>query len=92
MACGAPVIASKIASLTETVGTEAARLVPPTDSCALARAITDLLADGNERRSRSSLGRERAALFTWEKTARATLKVYGEALRRKEIQSASGAT
>jgi glycosyltransferase involved in cell wall biosynthesis len=81
MACGAPVITSRIPSIMETVGT-AASLVSPTDVQGLAQAITELLEDENKRSHFASAGIQRAAEFTWEKTARATLDVYEEALRR----------
>ncbi|HKC63822.1 MAG TPA: glycosyltransferase family 1 protein [Pyrinomonadaceae bacterium] len=81
MACAAPVITSRIPTLVETVGTEAALLVPPTDVQALARSIVELLTDENERQRLSSTGLRRAAQFSWEKTARETLEVYKEALK-----------
>jgi glycosyltransferase involved in cell wall biosynthesis len=80
MACGAPVIASRIPSIVEAVGVEAACLIAPTDHRALAENIVRLLDDENERRRLSVTGRERASLFSWEKTARATLDVYRKAL------------
>jgi glycosyltransferase involved in cell wall biosynthesis len=83
MACGAPVIASHVPSLVETVEGEAACLVAPTDVQALARNIVNLLSDENERRSRSLAGQQHAAQFSWEQTARATLDVY-ERARTKE--------
>jgi alpha-1,3-rhamnosyl/mannosyltransferase len=67
MACGAPVVASDRGALPEVVG-EAGLLVapePPAIEEALARVLTDsALAD----RLRAA-GRERAATFTWERTA-----------------------
>jgi glycosyltransferase involved in cell wall biosynthesis len=83
MACGAPVITSNIPTIVETVAT-AARLVPPTDEHALASAIIELLRDDGERRRLSSAGLERAALFSWERTARQTMDVYREALKRRK--------
>lgn len=82
MACGAPVITSRIPSIMETVGS-AARLISPTGVEDLAAAIVELLGDENRRSQLAQAGIERAAEFTWEKTARATLDVYEEALRRK---------
>ncbi|MDQ2974164.1 MAG: glycosyltransferase family 4 protein [Acidobacteriota bacterium] len=83
MACGAPVITSRIPSIVETVGT-AASFVSPTDVEGLAQAITQLLYDENTRNHFASAGIRRAAEFTWEKTARATLDVYEEALKRNK--------
>jgi glycosyltransferase involved in cell wall biosynthesis len=82
MACGAPVIASRIPSILEAVGPDSARLVSPTDAQSLARNIIELLSDENERRQLSLTGQQRASTFSWEKTARATLAVYNEVLER----------
>ncbi len=82
MACGAPVIASRIPSIVEAVGSDAARLISPTDVQALARSMVEILSDENERRQLALTGQQRAGEFSWEKTARATLAVYDEALKR----------
>jgi glycosyltransferase involved in cell wall biosynthesis len=83
MSCGAPVVASCIAALCETLGDEAALLFPPTDAHALARSICELIDDPDARRRLSRAGQKRAARFTWERTARLTLEVYEQALGRK---------
>ena len=75
MACGAPVIASRIAAHVETLGAHA-HLVEPADARALARVITTLLENPHERNRLSRSGIEHVARFTWEKTARLTLEVY----------------
>ena len=79
MACGTPVVAADAASLPEVIG-NAGLLVDPRDDVALARAIERALTDVNLRASLRARGLERAALFTWERTARETLQVYEEAL------------
>jgi glycosyltransferase involved in cell wall biosynthesis len=76
MACGAAVVASRIPVIEETAGAEAARLVPPTDAEGLAGALAELLSDDDARSRLAARGRERAATFTWERTARQTLEVY----------------
>jgi len=81
MVCGAPVIASRIASIAETTG-DAACLVEPTDVSALALSIVSLLEDRGERERLSVAGLKRAAEFTWKRTAEETREVYAEALRR----------
>jgi glycosyltransferase involved in cell wall biosynthesis len=81
MACGAPVIASRIASLRETTG-GAARLFDPRSVDELKESIVELLADENARRDLVTIGQRRAAEFSWENTARLTWDVYDEALRR----------
>ena len=80
MACGAPVIASNVPSLAETVG-QAALLVPPTDVEQLAQALIDMLRDSATRSHFSRLGLEHASHFTWERTAQLTLEVYRQSLR-----------
>jgi glycosyltransferase involved in cell wall biosynthesis len=82
MACGAPVIASNIASVKEAVG-EAARLIDPKSVDALAHTIVALLEDDHERQRLSSAGLQRAAEFSWERTARSIREVYEEARRRE---------
>jgi glycosyltransferase involved in cell wall biosynthesis len=79
MACGAPVIASNIATFRETLGS-AAELVEPNDVEALARSIVEILVDEDRRRTLSSRGLEQAAKFSWERTAQLTLEVYREVL------------
>ncbi len=75
MACGAPVIAGRIPSLQETLGS-AARLVEPLDVDALAKSIIELLDDKKQRQKLKAAGREQAERYSWEKTARRTLSVY----------------
>jgi glycosyltransferase involved in cell wall biosynthesis len=89
MACGAPVITSRIPSIIETVGTEAAVLIQPIDAQMLARKVVEILTHRHERQRLSSLGQQRASDFTWEKTARATLNVYQAALKRRNKQQPS---
>jgi glycosyltransferase involved in cell wall biosynthesis len=86
MACGASVIVSNIPALVETTG-QAARLVDPRDPADLARSIMGLLTDEDERHRLSIAGRQRASEFSWEKTARKTLAVYEEALRRSTSEA-----
>jgi glycosyltransferase involved in cell wall biosynthesis len=83
MACGAPVIASRIPALTETTG-EAALLFDPRSVGELTERILELLDETrkNLRRALATAGQRRAAEFSWERTARLTLNVYEEALRR----------
>ncbi|HEV7493846.1 glycosyltransferase family 1 protein [Baekduia sp.] len=72
MAAGAPVVTSNVSSLPEVAG-NAALLVDPTDITAIASALARLLSDpalANDLRTR---GHARAALFSWERTARETL-------------------
>lgn len=85
MACGAPVVTSRVASIVETVGT-AARLFEPTDVDALAQALIDLLQSEAERKHFSAAGKMRAAQFTWEQTALTTLDVYRSVLSKSGVR------
>jgi glycosyltransferase involved in cell wall biosynthesis len=80
MACGAPVVASRIPSIREVTG-DAALLFDPKDSDELARLLINLLEDEGARRTLSAAGIQRAGDFSWARTARMTLDVYGEALK-----------
>lgn len=81
MACGAPVIASNVPSLSEAVG-QGALLVPPTDVQQLADAIVEMLRDEAKRAHFSRTGLQHASQFTWERTAKLTLDVYKKAIHR----------
>jgi len=77
MASGTPVVCSDAASLPEVVG-DAALLFDAGDVTAAAGAILRLLEDDSLRASLTAAGRERAALFTWKRTAAETVAVYRE--------------
>jgi len=79
MACGTPVIASNIPAIAEVAG-EAALLVDPRDTDAIARAMRELHSDSELRALLSARGIERAKAFSWDDTATRTLDVYREAL------------
>jgi len=79
MACGAPVITSRIPSLMETVG-EAARLVDPHDVDDLVRAMIEMLSHAHVREHYAELGKNHVKKFSWEQTALKTLDVYRELL------------
>ncbi|CAN5759244.1 hypothetical protein BH18ACT13_BH18ACT13_15020 [soil metagenome] len=74
MACGCPVACSNVASLPEVVS-DAARLFDPSSTEEIVAAVEDVLADPAPWRRR---GFDRAAGFTWEKTAQAHDAVYEE--------------
>ena len=81
MSCGAPVVAGRTPAVEE-VTAGAARLFDPRDARALARTLLEILDDAAARRALSEAGLRRAAEFSWERTARQTLDVYAEALKR----------
>jgi glycosyltransferase involved in cell wall biosynthesis len=82
MACGVPVISSNAASLPEVVG-DAARLIDPTDTAALAQALHDVLSQPGLQAELRQRGFARAAQFSWERCAAETLAVYAAVLARR---------
>lgn len=79
MACGCPVIVSKIASLPEVCG-DAGYYVDPYRVESIAEGIYQVLTDESLRQSLIEKGPLRARLFSWEKSAREHLKVFEEVL------------
>lgn len=77
---GAPVICTDESSLPE-VGGDAVRYVPWHDAGAMAHSMEALARDEPLRDRLRSAGRARAAQFTWNATARATLRVFDRAVR-----------
>jgi glycosyltransferase involved in cell wall biosynthesis len=76
MASGTPVVASDIPALRELAGA-AAIYVDPLDTQAIARGLAEAETRHDEL---VAAGRERAAAFSWKRTAEATLEVYREML------------
>jgi glycosyltransferase involved in cell wall biosynthesis len=81
LACGTPVVASDLPALREVLGDEA-ELVPPGDPAALAGALVRVLDDPGGEPARAAR-RARAAGFTWETCAQATLSAYRLALESR---------
>jgi glycosyltransferase involved in cell wall biosynthesis len=75
MACGAPVVAGN-SEVTLEVAHEAAVLVDPLDTDAIARGLSEAI---DRRDELAPLGLEQAKRFTWPEVGRATLEVYHEA-------------
>jgi glycosyltransferase involved in cell wall biosynthesis len=75
MACGCPVVCSNRTSLPEVAG-NAALMVDPPNIAELANAMYAALTDATLRAQMVERGLARAAGFTWEQTARATLAVF----------------
>lgn len=75
MTLGAPVVASNTSSLPEVAG-DAAILVDPYDVISLAEAILNVISDRKLRNELIIKGKERAKLYSWERTAKETLKAY----------------
>ena len=78
---GTPVVAADAMSLPEVAG-DAALLVDPGDQAAIDAAVARVAGDPELRAELARRGRERAAQFTWERTARETLASYRRALAR----------
>lgn len=69
MACGVPTAASRAGSLPEIVG-DAGVLFDPLDVDSIAEALRGLFADPRERDRLAALALNRAAFFSWERSAR----------------------
>jgi glycosyltransferase involved in cell wall biosynthesis len=81
MASGTPVVTSNVSSLPEAVG-DSAVLVNPENVFEIARGIREVLLD-DELRSRLVVkGKEQAARFNWERTAREVISIYEEVARK----------
>ena len=78
MACGTPVVCSNTSSLPEIVD-EAALTFDPFDVTEMAAKIEQALGNDALREEMKKRGLQQAAKFSWERTARETLRVYKEA-------------
>jgi len=77
MACGRAVVCSNTSALPEVVD-GAAITFDPYSVDEMVRAIADLLLDAELRQRMERLGLQRAAHFSWQKTAERTLEVFHE--------------
>src|SRR6185503_9635467 len=75
MACGAPVIASRIPTLLETLD-DAAHFFEPQSREQLAQAIIEVTTNQDLQQRLTSAGLERVSQFSWERTAQLTFEVY----------------
>jgi glycosyltransferase involved in cell wall biosynthesis len=82
MACGTPVICSNTSSMPEVVG-DSALLVDPTDVDGIAAGLARLIDDAALRAKLRAAGLQRAAGFSWARTATTTLAVYEQAGRER---------
>jgi len=81
MACGTPVVSSNTSSLPEVVG-DAAIQVNPENVFDIARGIKEVLLDDQLRATLIRRGRDQAARFSWNWTARQVLDIYEDAVRK----------
>jgi len=79
MACGVPVLSSNTSSLPEIVE-DAAVQVDPYDVDHIAEGLRSLIEDKDIHLNCAKKGLERAKSFSWENTARQTIKIYKELL------------
>jgi glycosyltransferase involved in cell wall biosynthesis len=90
MACGRALVCSRTTSLPEVVD-GAAILFDPYSTDEMVRAIADLLRDPELRARMERLGLQRAAHFSWQRTAERTLDVFRDvaegASRRRSVRS-----
>ncbi len=75
MSVGCPVITSNISSMPE-VGGKTAFYVNPYDAEDIAHGLQTMLTDDNLRQTLILSGKKRAAEFSWQRTAKETLKVF----------------
>jgi glycosyltransferase involved in cell wall biosynthesis len=80
MHAGVPVLAARSPGVVETCAS-AAEYFDPRDPGALAAALGWITTDAETRRDLAARGRERAAEFSWERSARAHVEAYTLALR-----------
>jgi alpha-1,3-rhamnosyl/mannosyltransferase len=81
MACGAPVVATRVPSLM-TAPETVARIVSPKDVNDITEALVELLSDKGLKDALIDGGFRHAASFSWERTASLTSAVYEEAISR----------
>ncbi len=79
MACGSAIVASNASSLPEVLG-DSGLLVDPTDTRAIAAALSRVLDDASLRQNLGARAITRAQRFTWASTAARTLDVYRRCL------------
>jgi glycosyltransferase involved in cell wall biosynthesis len=75
------VVTSNVSSLPEAVG-DAAVLVNPENVFDIARGIRDVLLDEDLRQRLITKGKEQAARFSWDRTAREVMEIYEEVGRK----------
>lgn len=82
MSIGAPVITSRVSSLPEICGTSAV-FVNPARFKEIGQAIAKVIGSPVLRAKLIAEGQRRAAMFTWDATAKETLQVYHEVYKEK---------
>jgi glycosyltransferase involved in cell wall biosynthesis len=85
MACGSPVICSSTSSMPEVAG-DAAILVDPYGTGEIAEALRWVIESPTLRDDLRRRGLERAALFSWESTARQTAAIYERVVEEERLR------
>jgi glycosyltransferase involved in cell wall biosynthesis len=75
MTLGTPVVSSQTSSIPEVAG-DAALLIDPNNPVQLADSILNVINDSQLRQELIQKGKKQAQLFSWERTAKETLKAY----------------
>ncbi len=78
-ACGCPVITSNVSSMPEVAG-EAGILVDPNNVSSISEAISAVVDDNNYRKELITKGFNNIKIFSWEKCAEETKKIYKEVM------------
>jgi glycosyltransferase involved in cell wall biosynthesis len=77
LACGTPLVASRVDGIPEVVTPDVGILVPPADSQALSEAIQGILGDRQGWRVMSQQARRRAvSCYSWDRTASQFMSLY----------------
>ena len=82
MACGTPIIISKVSSLPEVAG-DAAVYIDPFDVYQMSQKILEVMQNDYLKRQLRESGLNHVKKFTWEDTARKTLMVYEQVYNNK---------
>ncbi len=93
MACGTPVVASRVGGLASTVVQgQTGFLAPVGDTQAFAAAILRLLAAPSLWQTYSHASHRRAQAFIWPRISQRTLQLYGHLLRQRTAETEQWAT
>ena len=79
MACGTPVVASRVGALPEVMG-EAAQYFDPRNASQLTERLQSVLTNDALRETMHCKGLERAQQFSWQNSAEALLKIFEECI------------
>lgn len=81
MACGCPVVTTKLSSLPEVAGEAGIYLDDPADAAGMGRLLARVADDATLRAEKSRLGLVRAPLFSWDETARRTFEEFEKSMK-----------